>query len=61
VTLKGKYADCQQITRSRTVGKTFGAASEVESVARSLLEPLFPTRKGIRLIGVTISSLEEDR
>ncbi|MER8929786.1 DNA polymerase IV [Mesorhizobium sp. M0700] len=39
----------------------FGAASEVESTARSLLEPLFPTGKGIRLIGVTISSFDDDR
>jgi len=61
VTLKVKFADFQQITRSRTVGTMFSAASEVESTARSLLEPLFPTGKGIRLIGVTISSFDDDR
>ncbi|GEO85950.1 hypothetical protein GCM10007920_32480 [Ciceribacter naphthalenivorans] len=61
VTLKIKFADFRQITRSRTVGTSLRAASDVESIACSLLEPLFPTEKGIRLIGVTISSFDEDR
>ena len=61
VTLKVKYADFQQITRSRTVGVAPGSASDVENIAVSLLEPLFPTAKGIRLIGVTMSTFEEDR
>ncbi|MBA4223130.1 MAG: DNA polymerase IV [Methylobacterium sp.] len=60
VTLKVKYADFQQITRSRTVGLPPGSASEVESIASNLLEPLFPTKKGIRLIGVTLSSFDDD-
>ncbi|MDH6235047.1 nucleotidyltransferase/DNA polymerase involved in DNA repair [Mesorhizobium soli] len=51
----------QQITRSRTVGVAPSSASNVENIALSLLDPLFPTVKGIRLIGVTISSFEEDR
>jgi len=38
-----------------------GSTSDIEDIARSLLEPLFPTGKGIRLIGVTLSSFEEDR
>lgn len=59
VTLKVKYADFQQITRSRTVGTAISAREEIEMLARSLLEPLFPTEKGIRLIGVTVSSLDE--
>lgn len=61
ITLKVKYADFQQITRSRTVGIAPGSASDVENIALNLLDPLFPTEKGIRLIGVTVSSFEEDR
>ena len=60
VTLKVKYADFQQITRSRTVGSAVRTAAEVEDIVRSLLDPLFPTQKGIRLMGVTLSSFEDD-
>ena len=60
VTLKVKYADFQQITRSRTMSLPFGTAAELFEVVGSLLDPLFPTEKGIRLIGVTISSFGND-
>ncbi|MDX3805890.1 MAG: DNA polymerase IV, partial [Bosea sp. (in: a-proteobacteria)] len=53
-----KYADFQQVTRSRTVGMAFSASADIEALALSLLAPLFPVAKGIRLIGVTVSSLD---
>jgi DNA polymerase-4 len=59
VTLKVKYADFQQITRSRTLPGTIADAKEINDVACSLLTPLFPVNKGIRLVGVTLSSLEQ--
>jgi DNA polymerase-4 len=58
VTLKVKYADFQQITRSRTIGRGVRDAEELAGIASTLLEPLFPIEKGIRLLGVTLSSLE---
>ena len=64
VTLKVKYADFQQITRSRTIERGVRDAAELTGIASALLEPLFPVEKGIRLLGVTLSSLEpqgEDR
>ena len=57
VTLKVKFADFQQITRSRTAGAPIESARDVEDIAASLLEPMFPPQKGIRLLGVTLSSL----
>ncbi|WP_417599743.1 DNA polymerase IV [Pararhodobacter oceanensis] len=57
LTLKVKYADFQQITRSRTLSVPFADPEEIEGLAFALLEPLFPTAKGIRLIGVTLSTL----
>ena len=57
VTLKVKFADFQQITRSRTAAAPIDSAFDVEQIAASLLEPVFPTQKGIRLLGVTLSSL----
>jgi DNA polymerase-4 len=57
VTLKAKYADFQQITRSRTGEAPPASREAVETIVHALLEPLFPVGKGIRLLGVTLSSL----
>jgi len=57
VTLKIKYADFQIITRSRTLHSPIQAENELLSVAAVLLEATFPTPKGIRLLGITLSSL----
>ncbi|MBB4228913.1 DNA polymerase-4 [Rhizobium mongolense] len=59
VTLKVKYADFSQITRSKTVPAPPPAIAELEEVVDMLLAPIFPPRKGIRLLGV--SSLERRR
>jgi len=60
VTLKVTYADFQKITRSRTSIAPFATADELEAAARALLDPLFPSVKGIRLLGVTLSSFVDD-
>jgi DNA polymerase-4 len=59
VTLKVKYGDFQQITRSRTGHAPFSARAEIELLSYALLEPLFPVTKGIRLLGITFSSFSE--
>ncbi len=59
VTLKVKYADFQQITRSRTVGQNMRSGDEMGEIAGALLTEVFPVQKGIRLLGVTLSSLCE--
>jgi DNA polymerase-4 len=61
ITLKVKYADFQQVTRSRTVSSPFRCAEEIEELAFTLLDSLFPLVQGIRLIGVTVSSLESQQ
>lgn len=58
VTLKVKYADFNQITRSRTTAAPISSLSELEQMVEQLLLAIFPTEKGIRLLGVTLSSLE---
>jgi DNA polymerase IV len=58
VTLKVKYADFTQITRSKTTGSAIGDRHELEELVDLLLAPVFPTSKGIRLLGVALSSLE---
>ncbi|MDL2409163.1 DNA polymerase IV [Rhizobium calliandrae] len=58
VTLKVKYSDFAQITRSKTVPAPLPAIADLEEIVSLLLVPIFPPRKGIRLLGVSLSSLE---
>lgn len=58
VTIKVKYADFRQITRSRTLADPVRGAGDLGLVAGQLLHPLFPVPRGVRLLGVTLSSLE---
>jgi DNA polymerase IV len=57
ITVKIKFANFQQITRSRTGQVQIGTRSELEQLSNALLEPLFPVAKGVRLLGVSLSSL----
>jgi DNA polymerase-4 len=57
VTLKAKYADFQRVSRSRTDEVPIATRAAIEAIALALLESLFPVRQGIRLLGVTLSSL----
>jgi DNA polymerase-4 len=57
VTLKVKFANFQQITRSRTGQIQIGTRDVLEQLGNELLEPLFPVTKGIRLLGISLSSL----
>ena len=57
VTLKVKFANFQIITRSRTGQMPVRTRSELEQLGDALLEPLFPVAKGIRLLGISMSSL----
>jgi DNA polymerase-4 len=60
VTLKVKFANFQIITRSRTGQMQIRTRGELEQLGNTLLEPLFPVAKGIRLLGVALSSLAEE-
>jgi DNA polymerase-4 len=57
VTLKIKYANFQQITRSATSAKPITTQAELEQLGIALLRPIFPVKMGVRLLGITISSL----
>jgi len=57
VTLKVKFTDFKIITRSRSSVVPISDRSTLEAVSLELLAAQFPLRKGVRLIGVSISSL----
>jgi DNA polymerase-4 len=60
VTLKVKYDDFQQATRSRTSKVAFATRGMLEDASHALLESVFPVQKGIRLLGVSLSSFGGD-
>jgi DNA polymerase IV len=57
VTLKVRYTDFQRITRSRTLPAAIACQAELERISLDLLTQLMPLSKGIRLLGITLSSL----
>ena len=61
VTVKIKYADFHQITRAQTGLAAVASARDLARRSRALLDPLFPSEKGVRLLGVTVSGFEEPR
>lgn len=58
--VKVKYADFQQITRSRSCTEAIMSRAAVEQLSLELLRPLFPPRRGVRLLGVTLSNFDAD-
>lgn len=58
VTLKVKYADFHQITRSRTMPAPIVSREELSGTVMDLLSPVFPSVQGVRLLGVSLSALE---
>jgi DNA polymerase-4 len=61
VTLKVKYADFEQITRSRSRPTAVKGAEDLAALVGELLAQVFPPRGPVRLLGVTISNFEEHR
>ena len=57
-TLKIKFSDFTQITRSRTLGHAIGDRDTLEFTILDLLRAELPPKMGIRLLGVTVSSLD---
>src|SRR3954454_130264 len=60
VTLKVKYADFRQITRSRSLPHDVQGRDLLERISLDLLAPLTPTEQGVRLLGVTLSALKTE-
>jgi len=58
VTVKIKYADFQQATRSRTLAAPVADRATLHRISIDLVRSVFPPVKGIRLLGVTLSSFE---
>ncbi|HET7057622.1 MAG TPA: DNA polymerase IV, partial [Nitrospiraceae bacterium] len=55
VTVKIKYADFRQVTRSRTLQAPVVTRKQLHEVSVSLVQSVYPVTLGIRLIGVSVS------
>jgi len=58
VTVKVKWADFQQSTRSRSLSEPVASREALRDVSRLLVRSLYPPIRGVRLVGVSLSNLE---
>jgi DNA polymerase-4 len=56
VTVKVKFADFRQVTRSRSYPTAISRHGVLRQASVELVRTLLPTAKGVRLLGVTISN-----
>jgi len=59
VTLKVKFGDFTQITRSKSLSAAVPDFKSFETIGQALLEGLLPVPKGIRLLGLGLHSMIE--
>jgi DNA polymerase-4 len=60
VTLKVKFADFSQITRSKSFSTSITDYIAFETVGQALLEGVLPVSKGIRLLGLGLHSIVDE-
>jgi len=61
VTVKIKYADFRQATRSYSLSAQIISAVVLRQVSLDLVRTVFPPAQGVRLVGVAVSNFRDDR
>jgi DNA polymerase-4 len=61
VTVKIKYSDFTQATRSRTGVFPAASVADIMESASALLATVYPFKRSVRLLGITLSSLTRDQ
>lgn len=59
VTVKVKFANFKQITRSKSMSSFVITKEALELISLELISSVFPITLGVRLVGVTLSNFEE--
>jgi len=59
VTVKIKWADFQQSTRSQSYPRALESQAQLHEASLALIRSVFPFPKGIRLVGVTLSNFAD--
>ncbi len=60
VTVKVKYADFRQVTRSQTVSMPIRTQAALRELSVALVRTVYPVTVGVRLVGVSVSKLVRD-
>ncbi len=60
VTVKVKFADFHQVTRSRSFPAAIARRDLLRRASIELVRTLLPTNKGVRLLGVTVSNFHRE-
>jgi DNA polymerase-4 len=60
VTLKVKYADYKQVTRSKTFLESVKDAEQLLDIATELLDSTEADKKKVRLLGISLSNLDSE-
>ncbi|MCJ2082812.1 DNA polymerase IV [Methylobacterium sp. J-090] len=58
VTLKVKFSDFEQITRARSLTRPVESRESLAQISLGLMRDVFPLRRSVRLIGVSVSGLQ---
>ncbi len=61
VTLKARYADFRTITRSHSLPHLVADKAEFARIANDLMGQILPAPMGIRLLGLTLAGLAQDK
>jgi len=61
ITLKVKYSDFKQVTRSKTIENSTDDNSVIYKKIKKLLEKTEAGNKPIRLLGISVSQLDNDK
>lgn len=60
VTVKAKFADFRNVTRSRTLTSAVRDPAQLRQISVELVRTLYPVPLGIRLVGVTVSNFDAE-
>jgi DNA polymerase-4 len=60
VTLKLKHGDFTQLTRARSLPRPVANKAEFTAIGHALLDEVLPLAQPVRLVGLTLSALDED-
>ncbi len=58
VTVKIRFADFHQITRSHSTATPLTAEAELRRIGQELIASILPLTQGVRLLGITLSNLQ---